>query len=107
MTNMSRRPHRNWADNQLQLESLEARQLLAADLLSPATELLPVGDPFAADAVTVQQVAKRAETQSYVPGELLIALEIEAVNPQAKTAEPPQWYDQLDARRCRQLPRRS
>ena len=69
----------------LELETLETRTLLAADLLTP------VGDPFAKDAVTLEQVVDRAKTQSYVPGELLIAVETAAIDPQVQTVMQPVW----------------
>ncbi len=76
----------------LQLEALEARQLLAADILSAA----PIGDPFTKDAVTVEQVMERAAQQSYVPGELLVALEVEAIDPNIYTASRSTWQAQLE-----------
>ncbi|MEM7453835.1 MAG: proprotein convertase P-domain-containing protein [Planctomycetota bacterium] len=50
-------------------ETLEKRQLLAADIYQP------VIDPFALDAVTVQQMVDRANEVDFVPGDLIVAVE--------------------------------
>ena len=54
----------------LSLENLEARHLLAADI--------GIADPFAVDAVTVDEVAHRAAQEPYVPGELIVATSVAA-----------------------------
>lgn len=59
--------------NRLGFESLEVRNLLAADV--------GISDPFVADAVTLDDVATRASQESFMPGELIVATRV----PTAKT----------------------
>jgi subtilisin family serine protease len=84
--------HRNEPVN-LRLETLEARHLLAADIFAAQTTIV---DPFAKDAVTVEQVIQRASEQDFVPGELLVALETEVTNSQVHTVLEPTWQTFLD-----------
>ncbi len=53
----------------LTIESLENRYLLASDLIG-------VPDAFSFDAVSVEDVTRRAATEPFVPGELIVAKQI-------------------------------
>ncbi len=68
------------ATRQLHSESLEDRHLLAADLTGGNLPLdytsVHVTEPFAFQAVTVEQMVERAKVVPYVQGELVVALEI-------------------------------
>jgi subtilisin family serine protease len=57
----------------MQMETLEDRHLLAADLLSSIYEAESISHPFAADAVTVEQMIARSQSHSYIEGELVVA----------------------------------
>jgi subtilisin family serine protease len=62
--------HRRVFSSSLTLENLEARHLLAADL--------GISDPFELDAVTFEEVSQRASEESYVPGEIIVATQVNA-----------------------------
>lgn len=70
---------RSMQARELQLELLEARQLLAADfgvdLVSADETLIEIADPFARDAVSFGQIAERTLEHTHVPNELLVAIE--------------------------------
>ena len=74
---------RNLKSRRLELETLEDRHLLAGDLLS-AFDVghAPISDPFAFNAVTVEQMVQRAKTVPYVEGELVVATELPVADPQ-------------------------
>lgn len=60
----------------LSMETLEPRVMLAADLHNLAMEPAHILNPYADDAVTVDQMIARAQEVPYVPGDLIVALEM-------------------------------
>ncbi len=72
----------------LSLEWLEPRMMLAGAVGPVATpaEIAPISDPFAFHAVTYEQMVKRTATFDYLPGELMVAIQL----PAAADAAPAQ-----------------
>ncbi|MEM7454200.1 MAG: S8 family serine peptidase [Planctomycetota bacterium] len=59
-------------------QALEARNLLAGDIMASAFEPAPIYDVFSHDAVTVDQMVERAQHRPFIEGELVVAVEIPA-----------------------------
>lgn len=75
----------------LQFESLEDRHLLAADVFSSPE----VGISFVDNPVSTESVFQRAASSSFVPGELLVALQIETIDPTIHTVLQQPWQAYL------------
>ncbi len=68
----------------LRLEPLEDRRLLAADAFAT---------PFALGNTNIESVIQRAATTDFVPGELLVAVKSDIIDPNVYTALERPWHD--------------
>ena len=75
--NKENKSWKNPRSGNFEYQKCEPRNLLAGDVVAAPFEPATILDPFADNAVTVQQMLERAEHRPYREGELVVAVEFD------------------------------